>query len=85
MSFGVSKFLNVARTSARVADLETSANLERAKLPVLAVDDDVPVDSADHAFGRFLLVLVDQGLESLAGDVGQAGLGAPPSAGVFSW
>src|SRR5512143_258523 len=57
-----------------VGRLRHESDLELGQLPVLAVDEHVPIDPADHAFGRLLLVLVDQSLEALAVDVRQAGI-----------
>jgi len=49
-------------------------DVESGEPPVLAVDEDVPIDPPDLTFRRLPLVLLDQSLKPLAVDVRQAGI-----------
>ena len=75
MSRASPKFLKLARTAAWVASCRDRHDLELGQLPILTVDEHIPVDPADLAFRRLLLVFVDQGLEAFAVDALHIGHG----------
>ena len=54
--------------------LRHGRDLEVGELPVLPVDEHIPIDPAHHALRCFLVVLVDEGLKPLAVDMRQHSL-----------